>query len=152
MRHFLAEWKTIIALIMVAPGAGAGAPFACLLGASAGRCVTEEDPLFDLEAARGRRQWTAGVVNHLHVGGNAKLYLSPNRLYQPPYRILTRNGELAVSGRVASAFLVPQACFYAQPKSVGPAQCREPGSPLALTAGSGGLKTMLPRAGSRPDA
>lgn len=138
MRHFLAEWKTIIALIMVAPGAGAGEPFACLLGASAGRCVTEEDPLFDLEAARGRRQWTAGVVNHLHVGGNAKLYLSPNRLYQPPYRILTRNGELAVSGRVASAFLVPQACFYAQPKSVGPAQCREPGSPLALTAGSGG--------------
>lgn len=138
MRHFLAEWKTIVALIMVAPGAGAAEPFACLLGASASRCMTEADPLFDLEAARGRQQWAAGAVNRLRAGGNAKLYLSPNRRYLPPYRILTRNGELAVSGRVASAFLVPQACFYAQPKSAGPAQCREPGSPLALTAGSGG--------------
>ncbi|MGE8357664.1 MAG: hypothetical protein ACN6N0_14850, partial [Microvirgula sp.] len=91
-------------------------------------------PLFDFAAERARRQSPARAINHISLGGNGRLYLSAGKRFEPPYLILDRNGErpspFFPPATLASAFLVPQACFHAREESAGPTQCREPGRRL----------------------
>ena len=142
-----AGWKRMMLLAAAIPAIAAAEPYACLLGPEFGSCVTEMQPLFDFAAERARRQSPARAINHISLGGNGRLYLSAGKRFEPPYLILDRNGErpspFFPPATLASAFLVPQACFHAREESAGPTQCREPGRRLMLPAGmSAGITSI----------